>query len=137
MAAGAPKNLTLTKRMEALGIREADLEESFVRSGGKGGQNVNKVATCVVLVHVPSGTAVKCQLARTQAANRIAARESLVEKIERARLAERAAKIAKVAKAKRQKRRRPRAVKEKILAAKRARSATKANRGRVRTHGDD
>ena len=127
----------LAKRMHALGIREADLDESFVRSGGKGGQNVNKVATCVVLVHVPTGTGVKCQLERTQAMNRVRAREMLADKIERARAAARAEAAARAAKLKRQKRRRPRAVKENILRAKRARSETKARRRPVRGGHDD
>ena len=56
----------LAERLARLGVREEDLDESFVHSGGKGGQNVNKVATCVVLVHRPSGIAVKCQRERTQ-----------------------------------------------------------------------
>src|SRR6478735_22639 len=51
----------LEERLARLGVRAEDLEESFVHSGGKGGQNVNKVATCVVLVHRPTGIAVKCQ----------------------------------------------------------------------------
>ncbi|KKL53064.1 hypothetical protein LCGC14_2279190 [marine sediment metagenome] len=54
------KEQALTKRMEALGLLESEIEESFVRSGGAGGQNVNKVATCVVLKHIPSGLDVKC-----------------------------------------------------------------------------
>ena len=82
----ADKERALRERMAALGIRDDDLEERFVRSGGKGGQNVNKVATCVVLRHVPSGFAVKCQEARTQAMNRFLARRLLLEKIEADRL---------------------------------------------------
>src|SRR5262245_66553794 len=74
--------LALAIRLAALGIREADLEERFVRSGGKGGQNVNKVASCVVLRHVPSGAMVKCQEARTQAMNRFLARRRLADVLE-------------------------------------------------------
>jgi protein subunit release factor B len=55
------KQQALEERFARLGIKEDDLEESFVRSGGKGGQNVNKVSTGVVLLHRPSGTLVKCQ----------------------------------------------------------------------------
>ena len=121
-------SLSLRQRLAKLGIRESDLDETFVRSGGKGGQNVNKVATCVVLVHVPSGIAVKCQTARTQAMNRERARELLAEKMEARLDAERAEAAARVAKARRRKRKRPRKVKEEILRAKRARSETKARR---------
>jgi len=69
----------LRTRLDQLGIREDDLDEQFVTSGGKGGQNVNKVATCVVLVHRPSGTRVKCQQERTQGLNRYLARKLLAD----------------------------------------------------------
>jgi len=133
----AVKSDALVARMKALGIRESDIDESFVRSGGKGGQNVNKVSTCVVLVHRPSGTRVKCQLERTQAMNRHRAREMLADKIERHVLAQQRAAEAAVAKARRQKRRRSRAAKEKILGEKRARAETKARRRPVRGNSYD
>jgi protein subunit release factor B len=119
-------------RLAALGIREEDLEESFVHSGGKGGQNVNKVATCVVLVHRPSGMAVKCQRERTQGANRLHARTMLADKIEEQRLGRASARQQEAEKVRRQKRRRSRRSKQRMLANKRAQSDKKATRGRVR-----
>jgi protein subunit release factor B len=127
----ATKQQALEERFARFGIREEDLEESFVRSGGKGGQNVNKVSTCVVLVHVPSRTQVKCQRERSQALNRFRARQLLADKIERAILGKRSAEAQRIAKVRRQKRRRSRRAKEKILAEKHHRAETKARRGRV------
>jgi protein subunit release factor B len=75
------KNRWLRERMAALGIREEDLEERFVRSSGKGGQHVNKTSTCVYLKHLPSGLEVKCMEERSQSVNRFLARRELVEKV--------------------------------------------------------
>jgi protein subunit release factor B len=71
----------LKEKMEALGINEKDIEEKFVRSSGKGGQNVNKTSTCVYLRHIPTGIEVKCMKERSQSLNRFFARRELVEKI--------------------------------------------------------
>jgi protein subunit release factor B len=121
----------LAQRLAALGITEDDLDESFVHSGGKGGQNVNKVATCVVLVHRPSGTMVKCQRERTQGANRLIARAMLADKIEEARLGRASKRQQEAEKVRRQKRRRSRRSKQRMLADKRAQSTKKSTRGRV------
>lgn len=121
----------LRERLAALGIREEDLDEQFVRSGGKGGQNVNKVSTCVVLVHLPSGTRIKCQQERSQGMNRYYARKLLADKIEADRLGKQSARQQEAEKVRRQKRRRSRRAKNRMLADKHARSATKQQRSPV------
>ena len=131
MPVSTTKQQALEERFARLGIREEDLDESFIRSGGHGGQNVNKVSTCVVLLHRPTGTQVKCQRERSQALNRYHARQLLADKIERAILGKQSAEAQRVAKIKRQKRRRSRRAKEKMLSNKHARAETKSLRGRV------
>src|SRR3990167_8470480 len=76
------KQADLDVLMQRLGVKEGDFEESFVRSGGPGGQNVNKVETCVVLRHPASGLEVRCQRERSQALNRYLARRILLRRIE-------------------------------------------------------
>jgi protein subunit release factor B len=75
------KNRWLRDRMAALGVREEDLEESFIRSSGKGGQHVNKTSTCVRIKHLPTGVEVKCMEDRSQSLNRFLARRELLEKV--------------------------------------------------------
>ena len=122
---------TLTKRMQRLSIRDADLEESFSRSAGPGGQNVNKVATAVTLRHRPSGTSITVQDSRSQARNRKLARERLLDAIEQSQENAQAAKIGERERARRQKSRRPAALKQKILEAKRRRGEIKRQRARI------
>ena len=117
--------------MARLGIPDDDLEETFARSSGPGGQNVNKVATAVTLRHRPSGVSVSAQDSRSQAVNRKLARERLLDAIETAREKLRAAEIAEREKARRRKSRRPAALKKKILESKRRRGALKKLRSQI------
>jgi protein subunit release factor B len=121
----------LKERMGRLGIRDVDLEETFARSSGPGGQNVNKVATAVTLRHRPSGLSVTVQDSRSQAVNRKLARERLLDVIESAREERRAAAIAEREKARRKKSPRPPALKKKILEAKRKRGELKKQRAKI------
>ncbi len=122
------KAAQLAARFTKLGIQESDFVETFMRAGGKGGQNVNKVETCVRLVHLPSNVEVKCQESRHQLLNRYLARCLLANKVETLLLGEKSAERQAQEKIRRQKRKRSRRAKEKVLAVKKINSTKKANR---------
>ena len=122
------KETQLTHRMSALGVSEAEIEETFVRSGGHGGQNVNKTSTCVMLVHRPTGVQVKCQATRQQGLNRFLARRLLLDKIEAIKNGFVASRRAEIEKIRRQKRKRSRRAKDRMLADKSHHAVKKASR---------
>lgn len=125
------KETALNEKMRELGIRPEDLVEKFIRSGGHGGQNVNKTSTCVYLKHVPTGIEVKCQRERSQALNRFLARRLLADKIENLIRGKESAERQRIEKLRRQKRKRSKRAKEKMLANKRHQSDKKKERGKL------
>jgi protein subunit release factor B len=122
------KEKTLREKLKSLGIFEKDIRESFIRSGGSGGQKVNKASTCVYLKHLPTGIEVKCQKTRSQRLNRYYARQILYRKIDRLIKGRMSEEEKKVAKMRRQKRKRSRRAKEKMLAEKRLHAQKKKER---------
>jgi len=121
----------LADRMRKLEISETDLKETFARSSGPGGQNVNKVSTAVTLRHLPSGISVTVQDSRSQALNRKLAWERLLDAIENAREEQRMAEVARREKERRTKSPRPAALKRKILESKRRRAELKKRRTKI------
>lgn len=118
----------LYKRMEELGIREEDLIEKFILGSGKGGQKVNKTASCVYLKHIPTQIEVKCQQNRSREMNRFLARRELCEQIASKIHQEKTAKQQLMEKIRRQKKKRSRRAKEKMLQEKKKRSEVKSYR---------
>lgn len=127
----AAKQKDLEEKLKKLNIKEADIVEKFVHSSGNGGQNLNKVATCVYLKHIPTSIEIKCQKYRTQLLNRYCARKMLAEEIETRTLGEKSKKQQLIEKIRRQKRKRSKRAKEKILEAKKKNSEKKLNRQKV------
>ena len=120
----------LQQSLARLGIKASDLKESFIRSGGHGGQNVNKVSTCVVIRHIPTGLEVRCQRERSQALNRYLAIRLLVEKLEDRKLGAESKHRQAMEKIRRQKRKRSKRAKDKMLEHKKFHSQKKALRAR-------
>jgi protein subunit release factor B len=126
---------SIETRMTRLGFRESDLKETFARSSGPGGQNVNKVSTAVTLLHRPSGISVTVQDSRSQAQNRRLARERLLDAVEQAQQKRHAAEIAQREKARRRRSVRPAALKRRILESKRKRGVLKKQRKKIDMQG--
>lgn len=125
MALTKEKIDALQGRMQALGIKEDDLIETFIQGSGKGGQKINKTSSCVQLTHIPSGIQIKCQQERSRELNRFLARRQLCDRIEEKLLGEKSKKEQEIAKIRRQKQRRSRKQKLKMIEQKRQTSEIK------------
>ena len=134
--AGEEKNKALKKEMQKFNVCEKDLLEKFVRASGPGGQNVNKVATCVYLKHIPSGFEVKMQKSRSQALNRFLARRELVRKIENHILGRESEEEKRRQKIRQTKQRRSRRAKKRILEQKRFQAQKKEARAKPRLENE-
>ncbi len=128
-----PKHL---KKAIELKIDPADIEESFVLGGGSGGQKINKTASCVLLKHGPTGIEVRCQKHREQSKNRLSAYKLLIDKMEEKLKGAKSEKAQKIFKLRKQKQKRSKRAKEKVLEAKKQRSAIKSTRKKVGISGD-
>jgi protein subunit release factor B len=118
----------MNRRKPILKLNEAELEESFSRSSGPGGQNVNKVSTRVILRHIPTDITIAVQDSRSQYMNRQLARERMLEALQKRQTEAEARVVFEKEKLRRQKAVRPRGVKERILSDKKRRSRTKSER---------
>jgi protein subunit release factor B len=129
------KQEKLRAKMDALHIREEELEEHFIRGSGKGGQKINKTSSCVQLIHQPSGIEIRCQKTRSQADNRYWARRELCDRVEENILGEESARKQAMEKIRRQKRRRSRRAKARMLDEKNRQGEKKRLRGRISPDG--
>jgi peptide chain release factor len=121
----------LLERLRQLGLQAEDIEESFSRSSGPGGQHVNKVSTACTVRHRPTGISVTASDSRSQHTNRTLAWSRLLERFEKHRAETRQARLADAAKARRQKAKRSRTTKRRLVETKRRRGETKKLRGNV------
>lgn len=118
----------LRLRMKSLEISEEDLREKFIIGSGKGGQHLHKTASCVDLLHIPTGIVTKCQQERSRETNRYYARKRLCDKIEELKFQKESQQQKEIEKIRRQKRKRSVRAQQKILANKHHRSELKTAR---------
>lgn len=130
------KEKVLEEEMRKFNVREKDLIEKFIRSRGPGGQNVNKVATCVYLKHLPTGFEVKMQKSRSQGLNRFLARRELVRRIKNHILGKESEEERRREKIRRAKYRRSRRAKKKILEQKKRQAQKKELRAKPSLNED-
>lgn len=118
----------MEKRMRRLGLIWDDIEESFIRGSGPGGQKINKTSSTVRLRHRPSGLEIRCQEERSQVMNRQRALERLCDALEARQREARLMATQEKEKERRRNRPRPNGVKRRMVADKRHRSVVKKQR---------
>jgi len=121
----APALIALASELK---LNPNDVEESFIRGSGKGGQKINKTASTVQLVHKPTGIEVRMQKHREQSKNRLSAWKLLILKLEEEERGEESQLAREAYKIKKQKQRRSRKSKLKMLDAKHHRGDIKEKR---------
>lgn len=122
----------IERRLSALGVKAGEVDERFVRGAGPGGQKINKTSSTVTLRHPPTGVEVRCQLERSQAANRVRAWTLLCERLESRRRQAAAAQQQARERERRRRRGKSAAQKRRMVADKRQRAGVKATRAVVR-----
>ncbi|HVW22354.1 MAG TPA: peptide chain release factor-like protein [Opitutaceae bacterium] len=123
--------IQILSRLQTLGARPEEVEERFVRGSGPGGQKINKTSSTVWLRHRPTGTEVRCQRERSQAANREEAWWELCRRLATRAEAAAAARQDQREAARRRTRQKSRGQKARMVEAKRHRARRKSGRGQV------
>lgn len=122
---------TILRLAEELTLDPQDVEESFIRGSGHGGQKINKTASTVTLRHRPTGIEVRMQKHREQSRNRLSAWKLLILKLEERQKGQESRLQKKIFRLRKQKQKRSKRAQEKVLAAKRHRSTVKQGRSSI------